>query len=354
MATSVRSDGTLLLNGQPFFPFGFFHQSDYGRTYAGMMDDLRQIGLAKFNTLHVVIWEGLSLDEWKRFYDSAQGYGVSILGQVSASAPSGFVAIMKDHPATLGWYIADDVQTGSNFAAIAATNQQYKTMDPNHVTNYAALMSRLVNVDPGRLADTFGAESYPVGNGDNPDVVTTAVLAAVTAAAKYQQSPWVYLQTFAWPGKAAPTFAQYQTMATAAIAAGAKGILNYTFFDGANYLPDYAELWAGIQTMPKIISGLVAANKAPTFVVKPSAMVASYTIALSALGADDAGEPKLTYSWGTVGTQPSSAIYFSNNKNNTAKNTTATVGQRGTYTFRCTIADAGGLRSSSDVVVTVG
>src|SRR6185295_2614900 len=67
-------------------------------------------------------------------------------------------------------------------------------------------------------------------------------------------------------------------------------------------------------------------NTAPT-VATPAAATPSpvpgTSTALSVLGADNAGEPALIYTWATTGTPPA-AVTFSANGTNAAKNTTAT------------------------------
>src|SRR5204863_7795348 len=76
------------------------------------------------------------------------------------------------------------------------------------------------------------------------------------------------------------------------------------------------------------------------------------TTTLSVFGADDAGEPNLTYTWATTGTPPA-AVVFSTNATNAAKNTIATFTKAGSYSFQVTIKDAGGLTVTSSVNVTV-
>ena len=51
------------------------------------------------------------------------------------------------------------------------------------------------------------------------------------------------------------------------------------------------------------------------------------------LGADDAGEAALTYTWSTTGTPPA-PVTFSVNGNNAAKNTTATFTKAGSYNIQ--------------------
>ena len=80
--------------------------------------------------------------------------------------------------------------------------------------------------------------------------------------------------------------------------------------------------------------------------------VTGTTCNLSALGADDAGESNLTYTWSTTGTPPA-AVSFSTNGSNAAKNTTATFTAAGNYSFQVTITDPSGLTATSTVNVTV-
>jgi hypothetical protein len=70
------------------------------------------------------------------------------------------------------------------------------------------------------------------------------------------------------------------------------------------------------------------------------------------LGADDGGESNLSYSWSASTSSPG-GVNFSVNNRNSAKNTVATFHQAGTYTLICTITDAGGLSTTSSVVLTV-
>jgi hypothetical protein len=96
-------------------------------------------------------------------------------------------------------------------------------------------------------------------------------------------------------------------------------------------------------------------NAAPTISTPAAATpdpVVGTTAALSVLGADDAGETGLTYTWATTGTPPA-GVAFSANGSNAAKNTTATFTKAGSYTFQVTVRDQPGLTATSTVTVTV-
>jgi hypothetical protein len=100
---------------------------------------------------------------------------------------------------------------------------------------------------------------------------------------------------------------------------------------------------------------IATVNQAPTIATPASASpnpVTGTTTTLSVLGADDAGEANLTYTWATTGTPPAS-VTFSPNGTNAAKNTTATFTKAGSYTLQVTVADQPGLIVTSSVPVTV-
>ncbi len=94
-------------------------------------------------------------------------------------------------------------------------------------------------------------------------------------------------------------------------------------------------------------------NKPPT--IAKGASVAADPVSgvpteLSVLGADDGGEPNLTYTWSGSG---AAGVTFSANGPNRAKNTLARFPSPGRYRLQVTIADAGGLTATSSIAVTV-
>jgi subtilase family serine protease len=110
--------------------------------------------------------------------------------------------------------------------------------------------------------------------------------------------------------------------------------------------------------VPALIDGSASSGNQPPYVVTlasatPSPVTGS-TTNLSVQGGDDGGAANLTYLWTATstpaGVKPPS---FSANGNNAAQNSTATFYAAGSYTFRVTITDAGGLTTTSNVAVTV-
>jgi hypothetical protein len=95
--------------------------------------------------------------------------------------------------------------------------------------------------------------------------------------------------------------------------------------------------------LPPTIATDAAANPNP---------VAGQSTTLHVLGADDGGESNLKYTWATTVTPPS-AVAFSINGTNAAKNTTVSFTKSGTYYFKVTATDSGGLSAIDMVPVTV-
>jgi hypothetical protein len=100
----------------------------------------------------------------------------------------------------------------------------------------------------------------------------------------------------------------------------------------------------------------VRVNAAPTVQTaasaSPNPVTTGTTTNLSVLGADDAGEANLNYTWSTTGSPPA-PVNFSVNGTNAAKNCVATFTKSGTYAFQVTIADADGRGTSSSIASVV-
>ncbi len=102
-------------------------------------------------------------------------------------------------------------------------------------------------------------------------------------------------------------------------------------------------------------TAITLVDSGPTVLTPAGATPAAVTgvsTSLSVLGADPAGESTLVYTWSTTGTPPAT-VQFSGNGTNAAQDVTATFTEAGTYNFLVTIADAGGLTTTSSVSVTV-
>ncbi len=103
-------------------------------------------------------------------------------------------------------------------------------------------------------------------------------------------------------------------------------------------------------------SAVTVTNHAPTVSTAAAAeqVAATATISLTALGADDAGETSLTYTWQTLSLPSGATVSFDEvNGTNDGQATIATVDQLGDYQFQVAMADGGGLSVTSQVTITV-
>ena len=97
----------------------------------------------------------------------------------------------------------------------------------------------------------------------------------------------------------------------------------------------------------------LVANQSPALAAAASASpapVTGTTTALSVLGADDSREANLVYTWTNTGP---AAVTYSDNADNTAKNTIAIFHKAGTYIFTASIKDPSGSAITSNSTVTV-
>ncbi len=120
----------------------------------------------------------------------------------------------------------------------------------------------------------------------------------------------------------------------------------------AGTTPGTATVRASTAGGPTATATVTVTNAAPTVAVPAAATLLGTTAALSVLGADDGGEPNLTYTWAATAAPAGAHPLFATNGINLSKLTTVTLDEAGTYTFGVTIDD--GSRSvdgSVDVVV---
>ncbi|HEX3359168.1 MAG TPA: hypothetical protein VHS31_19470 [Tepidisphaeraceae bacterium] len=103
------------------------------------------------------------------------------------------------------------------------------------------------------------------------------------------------------------------------------------------------------------ITGNGTPDVAPTIATSASgpSSINGTSANLSVLGADsDGGESNLTYTWNAIGVLPGN-VTFSANGTNAAKNSTVTFTALGTYNFRATITDSGGLSVTGGIVQVI-
>jgi hypothetical protein len=298
--TTLRQDGTILLNGSPFLLFGFYTSAR--ATINQQIQAVQAFNKAGLNTLFFDPL-GASPEQYDLLFDEAVEQNVMLMtrfwsGLGGAQDADGkwfptpdvpFVHRFKSKPALLAWALADDVQQfNNNRGAIAEYKNNVKNADPNHVT--------YITGDPGETkaisyldsTDMMAIQSYPI---PNCCVWTPAVPAG---APRLSKTYWdiansvaktdpvgkpviANLQVFSWdyPGHPEtvtdgrwPTPQELDNMTYQALIAGARGILYYTYenFDPTKPGPPQTmisetqpQLWQRIPVLSEEIKRLTPA-----------------------------------------------------------------------------------------------
>jgi hypothetical protein len=248
--TSVSPQGTLLRGGAEIFPFGIYHTSWIGDRYGDARDqDLIAIhdnGLRILKT---------SLDPTSRqsdvtLLDDAARRDMGVMAELYLPALGTLIDHMKNHPAIISWQIGDDfnVTTSKNYCSPELLKKRHQLAlahDPHHVT-YAsggsALVARYQSFkDYQGCVNLIGIQCYPVGNKpDFPDELTLERCFQLLKSRVLEIEgsgivPIANLQSFSWTKKGIfPTPSESRNMLYGALAAGVKGVLYYTFYDGTD------------------------------------------------------------------------------------------------------------------------
>lgn len=249
--TSVSDRGTLIRGDREVFPFGIYHVSWIGERY----------GKDRFQDMLAMQGNGLgimktSLDPTSResdlaLLDDAAERGMGIMAELYLPSLGLLIDRMKEYPAVISWQIGDDfnVTNSKNYCSPQLLRERHelaKKHDPGHVT-YASGGSALVEwyrsfKDYHGCVDLIGIQCYPVGN--KTDFPAPVLLerchqlfkARVKELEESKIVPIANLQSFSWKKKKGifPTPSESRNMLYGALAAGVKGALYYTFYDGQN------------------------------------------------------------------------------------------------------------------------
>ncbi|HLN22150.1 MAG TPA: hypothetical protein VK213_13740 [Bacteroidales bacterium] len=254
-----RLTGGLIVNRRPFFPFGFY-------TYSPVDQSLPEEEIVKgFNMISP--YQKISpesLSERKAYMDRCAQLGMKVhYNLLSVSGGGGVgsringiteeekmkrlldeIATFKDHPALLGWYIADE-PNGYKIPP-AELEKIYNTVhenDPWHPVSIV-FMAPFVNArDYENAMDIVMADPYPLP--DLPVTLVGNVAGDLRKEFNAKRPVWMVPQAFGggelWSRE--PTFQELRSMTWQSIANGATGI-QYFVRQGPNYFPKSPSAWA--------------------------------------------------------------------------------------------------------------
>lgn len=249
-----RADGTVLVEGRPFFPLGFYHVSwAGGGTPAGRREDLRRLSEAGFNLMVTEPINDRDVTDFEQTLNAAQRSGVYVLSYGLGDAA---VERVGDHPAVLGFKLADDSNALVKPEEVRRRHTQFKALSPRKLT-YISLSVGYNRPETAYfgVSDMVGNQSYPVGN-DDIAVTYRVMRSAVGSALARRSVPVANLQTFAWGGKPLPSEAELRNMTYQALMAGVKGIVYYAYRSSEVDLGREPRLWRAAGTLAGEIAQL--------------------------------------------------------------------------------------------------
>lgn len=264
MTSTLRADGTLLVDGKPVLPYGFYIST--GHTGEMRLKCVEQVAKIGGSVVHIQgPWDGDT-----RFLDRAAELGLWVVaGHTETEAKLDRVRKFRDHPAIIAWTLFDDANTLSTVEHLTKMNQRVKEIVPHRLTFIPlGTQSRDVPMPAAGFfgcSDLIGWEMYPVARPGTPGglkATETQMAAVAELAAKAKRPYWVLPQSFAWPGGRLPTPAEYRNICYVGLANGAKGVMPWSVYHNVEselrvqkkaegkpaweewYLPDSKDLWA--------------------------------------------------------------------------------------------------------------
>jgi len=265
-----KATGGLIVDGLPFFPFGFYCYSPVQPTLAeeevvkgfNMISPYQQI-------------DKKTLKERKKYMDRCADLGMKVnynLCSVAGGGGAGSdrqqkpeaelekllrkeIETFRDHPALLSWYISDEpVGQGMPVKNLKKAYDLIKEIDPYHPVAVVFMTPKKSR----KFANAFDiamADPYPIPSGNILDVGRTAYY--LSNEYFLEKSPWIVPQAFGggewW--KREPTKKELRMITYHAIINKAVGI-QYFVRHGMNSFPKSTSAWAECGTMALEISEL--------------------------------------------------------------------------------------------------
>jgi len=243
-ARRVFIDGhrRLIVDGQPFFPLGMYwsgiKEKDLDLYAKGPFNCLMPYGSPTTNQMDACQARGLKvIYSIKDYYSGTRWAPAHMKTEADEKAEiQRRVALHGKHPALIAWYINDELPL-EMVDRLAARQRMMEELDPDHPTWVVLYQHDQVDAYLPTF-DVIGTDPYPVP--DKP-VGTALQWTRNTRDLTFDtRAVWQVPQVFDWGAyrkdaareKArAPTLAEMRAMTWQCVAAGANGLVFYSFFD---------------------------------------------------------------------------------------------------------------------------
>ena len=232
----------LIVDGQPFFPLGMYwsgiKEKELDLYAKGPFNCLMPYGSPTTNQMDVCQARGLKvIYSIKDYFSGTRWAPAHMKTEADETAEiQRRVALHGKHPALLAWYINDELPL-TMADRLAARQRLMEKLDPDHPTWVVLYQHDQVDAYLPTF-DVIGTDPYPLP--DKP-VGTALQWTRNTRDHTFRtRAVWQVPQVFDWgayrKGAArektrAPTLAEMRAMAWQCVAAGANGLVFYSFFD---------------------------------------------------------------------------------------------------------------------------
>ena len=248
--------------GKPFFPIGFYYYPD-----SLLNPDDKELDLivkAGFNTIHIDVKDSTNS---LSFFDQCQRKGLKIIAQFGdgfgkfGMGDVSALPMYMNHPALLGWSIADDANNGKNDIEIIRKRQEViKSTKPDLQTFLSVYQNyeKGISLAPQEFlgtGDVISFEMYPIDSWgqamgafkkEEELLETERELDAFQAVnfKKFNKILVAIPQTFTWASYSKDKKArlldadELRNLTYTGMINGAKGVLNYTFGQKGNVAKD--------------------------------------------------------------------------------------------------------------------
>lgn len=253
-----RLTGGLLVNRLPFFPFGFYCYSPVDST---LPEEEAVRGFNMISPYQKILPETLS--ERKAYMDRCAQIGMKVHFNLLSVSGGGGVGSMiegigddektrrlideiiafRDHPALLGWYIADE-PNGYKIppADLEKIYNIVRVNDPWHPVSIVFMAPFNASKNYSNALDIVMADPYPLP--ELPASMVGNVAGDLREEFKGKRPVWIVPQAFGggelWSRE--PTMQEIRSMTWQSIINGATGI-QYFVRQGPNYFPKSASTW---------------------------------------------------------------------------------------------------------------
>lgn len=260
----IRADSTFTVDGKPFFLIGIYHLSAHGLPPANLDECLNEVSEAGFNLIHAA-YIGKDYD-YGAFLDRAAAKNVMVITEFT---PAAAVRELAGKPAVFGWNLIDEPEwNGQTPAQVRARYNTMREADPTHPW-YTVLVEPKTVGDYLNSSDCFAHDDYIyLGKGGALGKLFLGMKSfrEKVRANPYGPSPFlacVQMHRFPRMGLSLVTPLQFRNLTYQALAAGAKGIIDFAWNmpddkDGYFKIHDFPELWAESKRMPREIKAIEA------------------------------------------------------------------------------------------------